>query len=158
VFDGNDLVVLGPGPGDPNAHTDPRITALRRTVRELLDGGPPFLAVCLSHQVLCRELGLPVRRRPTPNQGVRRAVDLFGRRVDVGFYNSFAAHSDSDVHSGGTDLVEVCRDATGEVHALRGPRFWSVQFHAESVISRDGLDVLRGIVVDLLVRRSAVVG
>ncbi|TQM85197.1 phenazine biosynthesis protein phzE [Saccharothrix saharensis] len=153
-----DLVVLGPGPGDPNADDDPRVAALRRLVRRLLDEGRPLLAVCLSHQVLSRELGLAVRRRATPNQGVRRTVDLFGERVDVGFYNSFAAHSPHDVHEApGGVRVEVSRDAGGEVHALRGPGFRSVQFHAESVISRDGLDVLRGLVRDLLARRSVVV-
>ncbi|MCE7000785.1 chorismate-binding protein [Saccharothrix sp. S26] len=155
--DDHDLVVLGPGPGDPRADHDPRVAALRRLVRGLLDGGRPLLAVCLSHQVLARELGLVVRRRPTPNQGVRRTIDLFGRVVDVGFYNSFAAYSPHDVHEGGGVRVEVCRDVTGEVHALRGPGFRSVQFHAESVISRDGLDVLRGLVLDLLARDSVVV-
>ena len=153
-----DLVVLGPGPGDPNADDDPRVAALRRLVRRLLDEERPLLAVCLSHQVLSRELGLAVRRRSTPNQGVRRTVDLFGEPVDVGFYNSFAAHSPHDVHEApGGVRVEVSRDAGGEVHALRGPGFRSVQFHAESVISRDGLDVLRGLVRDLLARRSVVV-
>lgn len=34
--------------------------------------------------------------------------------------------------------VEVSRDAAGEVHALRGPGFASVQFHPESVLSLRG--------------------
>lgn len=48
--------------------------------------------------------------------------------------------------------VEVSRDAaTGEVHALRGPLFGSMQFHAESVLTEDGLCVIR----DALVRLTA---
>jgi phenazine biosynthesis protein phzE len=35
--------------------------------------------------------------------------------------------------------MEICRDPrTGEVHALRGPCFGSMQFHAESVLTVDG--------------------
>ena len=44
----------------------------------------PFLAVCLSHQVLSLRLGLELVRRRVPNQGVQKEVDLFGspQRVD----------------------------------------------------------------------------
>lgn len=139
-FGGYDLVVIGPGPGDPSADDDPKIAHLRRAVDDLLADGHPFLAVCLSHQVLSLRLGLDVVRRAVPNQGVQREIDLFGRRRRVGFYNSFSAHSTEDkIEVPGVGLVEVSRDQeTGEVHALRGPFFTSMQFHAESVLTVDG--------------------
>ncbi|MHC0433536.1 anthranilate synthase family protein [Streptomyces sp. O3] len=139
TFDGYDLIVLGPGPGDPAA-PDRRMAALRDSVRTLLDARRPFVAVCLSHQVLSRQLGLPLIRRGTPNQGVQHEIDLFGERVRVGFYNTYAARSAADqVHADGVGAVTVSRNAaTGEVHALRGPHFASVQFHAESVLTQDG--------------------
>ncbi|GAA1855523.1 anthranilate synthase family protein [Myceligenerans crystallogenes] len=137
---GHDLVLLGPGPGDPNDPGSPKMRHLRGEVRRFLASGRPFLAVCLSHQVLSRELGLPVRRRERPNQGVQHTIDLFGSTERVGFYNSFAAVAPSDVLDvAGIGRVDVCRDtATGEVHALHGPGFASVQFHAESVLTIDG--------------------
>ncbi|MFI6942079.1 anthranilate synthase family protein [Streptomyces sp. NPDC050418] len=139
TFDGYDLVVLGPGPGDPAA-PGRRMTALRASVRTLLATRRPFVAVCLSHQVLCRQLGLRLVRKDTPNQGVQHEIDFFGERVRVGFYNTYAARSSTDrLHTGGAGAVAVCRDAaTGEVHALRGPHFASVQFHPESVLTEDG--------------------
>ncbi|MFC7614845.1 anthranilate synthase family protein [Actinokineospora soli] len=96
-WDAHDLVVLGPGPGDPTDRSDPRIAHLRTAAAGLLDRRRPFLAVCLSHQVLSAELGLPVRRCATAAQGTRREIDLFGARETVGFYNSFAARSGRDV-------------------------------------------------------------
>ena len=41
------------------------------------------------------------------------------------------------------DLAEVAADpATGDVYALRGPSFASVQGHLESILSRDGIHTL----------------
>ncbi|MCZ9343887.1 phenazine-specific anthranilate synthase component I, partial [Streptomyces sp. TRM76130] len=42
--------------------------------------------------------------------------------------------------------IEVSRSAAGEVHALRGAGFASVQFHPESVLSLDGAAVVRELV------------
>ncbi|GAA1389941.1 phenazine biosynthesis protein PhzE [Kitasatospora putterlickiae] len=152
TFDGQDLVVMGPGPGDPNDDRSAKIAHLRRTVRGLLDERRPFLAVCLSHQTLSRELGLQVERCAVVNQGLQREIDLFGERERVGFYNTFAAVSDSDkVDCPGVGTVEVSRDAaTGEVYALRGPYFASLQFHAESVLSPGGVRILGNAVRELL--------
>jgi phenazine biosynthesis protein phzE len=130
-----DCVVLGPGPGDPRDVTDPRIARLRDLVTHLLDRRVPFVAECLSHQVLCSVLGLDLYERDRPNQGTQQQIDLFGTPEPVGFYNSYAA--------GPAALagVEVCHDA-GEVHALRGHRFAGTQFHMESVLTRRGPEIL----------------
>lgn len=153
-FDGYDCVVLGPGPGDPRRHDDPKIARLRAGARRLLDDGRPLLAICLSHQVLSDLLGLALVRHATPQQGVQRDIGLFGRRVRVGFYNTYSAQAGGDVVRTPAGLVDVARDtATGEVYALRGPTFRSVQFHAESIFSRDGLTITRDLLVDLLSQR-----
>ena len=81
-----------------------------------------------------------------PNQGVQRVIDLFGRRTRVGFYNTFAARAEADEFepAGLAGPVAVSRDReTGEVHALRGPGFASMQFHPESVLTADGVGILR---------------
>jgi phenazine biosynthesis protein phzE len=47
--------------------------------------------------------------------------------------------------------VEIARDAAdGTVHALRGNGFAGVQFHPESVLSRDGMTVLGELLPRLL--------
>jgi phenazine biosynthesis protein phzE len=87
---GHDLLIAGPGPGDPRELAQPRMAALHELMRERLRQRRPLLAVCLSHQVLGGLLGFPLVRREEPAQGTQREVDLFGRRERAGFYNSFA--------------------------------------------------------------------
>ncbi|GAB3890562.1 phenazine biosynthesis protein PhzE [Microbispora bryophytorum subsp. camponoti] len=151
-LDGYDLVVLGPGPGDPGDGAHPKIAYLGAAADALLSARRPFLAVCLSHQILSARLGFPLQRRDVPNQGVQKEISLFGARERVGFYNTFAARAEADrAEIDGFGTVEVCRDpVTGEVHALRGPHFSSIQFHAESVLTENGPRILGSLMKGLL--------
>jgi phenazine biosynthesis protein phzE len=128
------------------------MAALRTLVGARLSAGRPLLAVCLSHQVLAGLLGLPVVALPSPHQGTQRRVDVFGTGVRVGFYNTFtASRADAVLPEG----VEAAADPhTGEVHALRGPAFASVQFHLESLLSPDGFDLLADLTGGLLTART----
>jgi phenazine biosynthesis protein phzE len=152
--EGFDLVVVGPGPGDPGDHTDPKMVALDRLVRSLLASRQPMLAICLGHQVLSAALGLPIVRKDIPYQGLQREIDFFGRPERVGFYSTYTAVCPSPAFGGVFGEAEVSRDpATGEVHALRGTSFASVQFHPESVLSEHGIDVLRALVEPVVASR-----
>ncbi|GIJ11632.1 anthranilate synthase family protein [Micromonospora andamanensis] len=145
-----DLVVVGPGPGDPTGDTE-KMTRLRALLTELLDAGHPTLTVCLGHQLLAGLLGLPVHRRDAPYQGLQRTVTLFGTPRRVGFYATFTARAATNHHDGPYGPVELARDeADGAVHALRGRGFAGVQFHPESVLSPDGVAVLAELLPDLL--------
>jgi phenazine biosynthesis protein phzE len=96
--------------------------------------------------VLAGELGLPLRRLPRPHQGVQREIDLFGTRTRVGFYNSYVALDLGDV----PDLEIAADPADGRVDALRGKGFTGLQFHAESVLTTDGVQILRREVARLM--------
>ena len=146
------LVVVGPGPGDPRSAQDPKMARLRGLLTGLLAAGHPTLAVCLGHQVLAGLLGLPLHRRDAPYQGVARDVPLFGATRRVGFYSTFTALSPGDVLDSPYGPVQVARDAAdGAVHALRGSGFAGLQFHPESVLSRDGMTILADELPRLLV-------
>jgi phenazine biosynthesis protein phzE len=106
--------------------------------------------------LLCGLLGLPLHRRDAPYQGLQRRIELFGRARRVGFYATFTALSDVDTLDTGYGRVELCRDAAdGAVHALRGPGFAGVQFHPESVLSEDGVEVLADLLTALLPEKVA---
>ncbi|NES14635.1 MULTISPECIES: chorismate-binding protein [Micromonospora] len=151
--DGYDLVVVGPGPGDPNDLAEPKMAALRALLARLLAAGRPTLAVCLGHQLLAGLLGLPLHRRDAPYQGVPRDIRLFGETRRVGFYSSFTARAAADRMATPYGPVQLSRDpADGAVHALRGAGFAGVQFHPESVLSRDGMVVLADLLGHLLDR------
>ncbi|MEU6073601.1 chorismate-binding protein [Micromonospora sp. NPDC047074] len=147
----HDVVVVGPGPGDPGRTAEPKMRTMRGLLAGLLAEGRPTLAVCLGHQLLAGLLGLALHRRDAPYQGLQREVELFGAPRRVGFYSSFTALADADRLATGYGPVEVARDAAdGAVHALRGRGFAGVQFHPESVLSPDGLAVLADLLTGLL--------
>jgi phenazine biosynthesis protein phzE len=124
---------------------------MRAIVSELLASGRPMLAICLSHQLTAGLLGLPLTRKASPYQGMQRDIDLFGRRSKVGFYSTFTATHDAAALDTAYGRVEVARDpANGDVHALRGRSFASLQFHPESVLSQDGIGLLRDLLTVLL--------
>lgn len=148
-----DLVIVGPGPGDPRDSADPRMNTLRALTRDLLAGTVPFLSICLGHQILATELGLEMVRRPVPNQGVQKLINLFGRSELVGFYNTYAARAGQDFIPGigQRKPVDISRNPrTGEVHALRGAGFRSVQFHLESILTQHGPQILSDLLTSLL--------
>jgi len=150
---GYDLVVMGPGPGDPRDVEHPKIATMRRLVRQSLDQRQPLLAICLGHQVLSTLLGFPLTRREVPNQGTQVIVDFFGRDEPCGFYNSFAAVSRQRrvALPSGLGTAEISHDlVTGEIHAMRGPAFSALQFHPESVLTQNGVEILRELVQSLL--------
>lgn len=135
-----DVIVLGPGPGNPNDEHDPRVAALRDVMRALLAQRKAFLAICLSHQILCRQLGLQIRQKQRPNQGTQKQIDLFAEQVSVGFYNAWSATCPASTVDDGHGLrALLSRDPlTHEVHAVHGAHFKSFQFHPESILTAQG--------------------
>lgn len=147
--DAADIVVAGPGPGDPRDATNPRITRMREVVRRRRANGTPLLAVCLSHQILADGLGIALVPLDAPHQGLQKPVPVFGEQASIGFYNTFTARVEPGVTTVGP--AEVSADpATGDVYALRGPAFASVQGHLESILSRDGIRTLERLVTHAL--------
>jgi len=146
-LEGYDLVVLGPGPGDPRDLTLPKVRVNRVLAQRLFAREQPVLGVCLGHQYLCAAMGFELIRRSEPNQGTQVEVDLYGRPELVGFYNSFSALVPEYPPPG---LEFATLPDSREIVALRGPGYAGVQFHAESIFSRDGLGILRREVTRLL--------
>ena len=145
-FEGHDLVLIGPGPGDPNDLTHPKMARSHAIIADLLARQAPFVAVCLGHQILSRTLGMTVVPVDPPLQGVQEVVDLFGRREPVGFYNTFFALTPSQPPTG----VEIASTPQGRVIALRGPHYASFQFHVESVLTTNCVPILRDTLTRLL--------
>lgn len=146
--DAADLTIAGPGPGDPRSPTDPKMRRMAEIIARLRAAGRPLFCECLSHQILCHSLGLPVVAKAIPYQGTQETLELFGRVERVGFYNSFVALADRPLPG-----FEVVADpVTREVHALRAPGLYSAQFHAESILTPRGYEIVRDALVWLLAR------
>ncbi len=147
VLDAADLVIVGPGPGDPRDDADPKMQVMRAVVDRLLAREQPFLAVCLGHQALCQRLGLELGFKDIVFQGTQSPVEIDGRTERVGFYNTFVGRATGALPPG----VEIAADPeTGDIHLLKGPHYRGIQFHAESILTQHGYDLVHDLVRDLV--------
>ena len=120
---------------------------LRAAVASLLAAERPFLAVCLGHQALCHELGIGLHYKDIVFQGTQSPVPFLARTERVGFYNTFVGRVSGELPGG----VTVDSDpVSGDVHAIHGPHFEGIQFHAESILTERGYDLLHELAARLL--------
>jgi anthranilate synthase/aminodeoxychorismate synthase-like glutamine amidotransferase len=135
-------LVIGPGPGRPEAATL-SLAALRALTPET-----PTLGVCLGFQALGLACGARVARSRQPTHGRTVRVRHDGAGVFAGLPSplAFTRYNSLAVLERGLpeDLVVSARAENGEVMGLRH-RTWpaeGVQFHPESVLSERGLELL----------------
>jgi phenazine biosynthesis protein phzE len=140
-----DLLVAGPGHGDPSDLGDPRIARMHEVIRQRRASGAGLLAVCLSHQILSAQLGLHLERLDSPRQGLVLTANVLGTQCRLGHYNSFTAVMDTGGGLSG-DVAVYTEPDSRAVSSLSGPGFASIQGHAESVLSTDGLLALEVLV------------
>ncbi len=137
--DNADLVIVGPGPGNPNDLDHPKMKMNLELTQKLLASNRKFLSICLGHEILCKVLGIEVIKKEYPFQGVQEKVDLFGQSQRVGFYNAFAGKFAQSLPG-----IEISfHSESNEIHALKSKRFVGFQFHAESILTQNGYDLLK---------------
>jgi anthranilate synthase/aminodeoxychorismate synthase-like glutamine amidotransferase len=134
-------LVISPGPGRPeNAGETPAI--LRRLAERV-----PTLGVCLGHQAIVQLFGGEVGRARELVHGKATAVSHDGRGIFAGLPEGFqAGRYHSLAATSVPDVFEISATAAdGEVMAVRHRqlRLDGVQFHPESVLTPNGLDLIR---------------
>lgn len=136
-------IILSPGPCTP-ADCPVALEVVRR-----LGATTPILGVCLGHQVIGEALGARVARAAHPLHGMSTHIHHDGLGVFRGLPSPIEAtryHSLAVV--GATvpaTLVVSARSDDGEVMGIRHVA-WpveGVQFHPESVLTPDGLAMIR---------------
>lgn len=142
-----DIVILGPGPGDPNDQAHPRMVRLKEIIAALSAAQQPMLGVCLGHQAIAATMGLPVERQSGATQGMQREVTLFGGPHRLAFYNSFAVTAE-DGHTHSPDITYEA-DEAGRMTTFRQGHVLGIQFHPESIMSETGPQVLQQLLESL---------
>jgi anthranilate synthase/aminodeoxychorismate synthase-like glutamine amidotransferase len=138
-----DRLVISPGPGRPEAAG--RSPSL---VRAAPERGIATLGVCLGLQCAAIAFGARVVRAPEPRHGKTSLVRHDGRGIFTGVPDPTEAtryHSLMvDESSLPSDLAVTARSDDGVVMALRHARLplEAVQFHPESVLTKDGMRML----------------
>jgi len=137
-----DRVLLSPGPCTPS---DAGVTL---EIIGAFAGRKPILGVCLGHQAIGQHFGGKVVRAGRLMHGktspiLHRNTDLF-RGLPQGFsgtrYHSLLVERSSFPR----ELEITAETAEGEVMGLRHRTLpiWGVQFHPESIATRDGMRIL----------------
>jgi anthranilate synthase/aminodeoxychorismate synthase-like glutamine amidotransferase len=135
-------VVISPGPGRPEEAgiTIPAIRAL--------SGRTPLLGVCLGHQAIAAAFGGRVVRAGRLMHGKASPVLHQGDALFAGLPSPFMAgryHSLLVAEPLPEPLMVTARTPEGEIMALRHrhhPTF-GIQFHPESVLTPEGVRLLR---------------
>jgi anthranilate synthase/phosphoribosyltransferase len=137
-------IVISPGPGTP-----PQAGISKDVVRAAADAGIPLLGVCLGHQCIAEVYGGTVGRAPVPVHGKTAEVHHDGTGLLAGMSDPFTAtryHSltvEEDTLP--AELEVTAHTGDGLVMALhhRELPLYGVQFHPESVLTPEGVVVLR---------------
>ena len=137
-------IVISPGPGVP-ADAGVTIPALRRWGPEI-----PTLGVCLGHQAIGEAFGGEVVRARAVMHGKTSRIshtgaDLFENLpnpMEVMRYHSLVVEPGSLPDE--LEVLATALDNPSEIHAIRHRQFpiWGVQFHPESIMTRDGKALL----------------
>ncbi|NBR71798.1 MAG: aminodeoxychorismate/anthranilate synthase component II [Verrucomicrobia bacterium] len=135
-------IVISPGPGTP-AHAGISMEVIRQM-------GPriPILGVCLGHQSIGEVYGGKVVRAERLMHGKTSPIRHDGNGVFAGLPNPFEAtryHSLIVERGSVPDCLEVSAEtAEGEIMGLRHRKHpvHGVQFHPESILTKEGKDLL----------------
>lgn len=137
-------IILSPGPGFPK-DAGICIEAAKELGKDI-----PLLGVCLGHQSICEAFGATVSYAKRLMHGKQSDVEIdtecpifSGMKpvINAARYHSLAAIEDTM-----PDCLKItARTDDGEIMAVMHRQYpiYGVQFHPESILTPDGIDILR---------------
>ncbi|MFP5225703.1 MAG: anthranilate synthase component II [Actinomycetota bacterium] len=144
-----DGIVISPGPGSPMV---PRDVGVSLQVIEELGATTPILGVCLGHQCIGQVFGGKIVRAPELVHGKTSQIHHEGVGVLEGLSQPFEAtryHSlIVEESSLPAELEITARTSDGLIMGLRHTELpiEGVQFHPESILTREGMSLLANFV------------
>ena len=139
-------IVISPGPGEPKS-AGVSLAAIRQLGARL-----PILGVCLGHQAIGEAFGGRIVRAPRPIHGKASRVQHDGRGIFAGVPNDIQVaryHSlIIERESCPAELEVTATTSDGIIMGVRHRAFpiEGVQFHPESVLTSNGMQILSNFV------------
>jgi len=139
-------IVISPGPGEPKG------AGVSLAVICQLGARLPILGVCLGHQAIGEAFGGRIVRAPRPIHGKASSVQHDGRGIFAGVPNDLQVaryHSlIIERESCPAELEVTATTADGIIMGVRHRTFpiEGVQFHPESVLTSNGMQILSNFV------------
>lgn len=140
-------IVVSPGPGGP---ADAGISC---DVIRKFSGKVPLLGVCLGHQCIGAVFGGKIIRAKRLMHGKTSPVYHDGKSIFKGVPNPFLAtrYHSLIVENGSLPLCleVIARTKENEIMAVKHRTLpvWGVQFHPESIMTKEGMQILRNFVL-----------
>lgn len=145
-----DKIIISPGPGRPE-DAGVIIDVIKSVGKDI-----PILGVCLGHQAICAAFGAAVTYAKELMHGKQSVVKfdltcpLFKNCPDsapVARYHSLAADADTVPD----ELKVTALTDSGEIMAVRHRDFpiFGVQFHPESIMTPDGIKMLKNFITEI---------
>ena len=138
-----DHILISPGPCTPNE------AGISLSLIDRFKGQIPILGVCLGHQSIGQAFGGDVVRADKLMHGKTSAIKHDGRTIFAGVPSPFTAtryHSLIVKRETLPDVLEISAETEdGEIMGLRHREYVveGVQFHPESIMTEDGMRLLR---------------
>ncbi len=139
-----DIIILSPGPGLPEE------AGIMPALLQRYASAKKILGVCLGHQAIGEAFGASLKNLDHVYHGVETPMQVIGTDTvlfsgvpaifPAGRYHSWVVEPDSLPG----ELIVTARDSAGEIMAMRHREHdvFGVQFHPESVMTPDGMQML----------------
>jgi anthranilate synthase/aminodeoxychorismate synthase-like glutamine amidotransferase len=149
-----DLLVISPGPGNPDT------AGVSLEAVDTFKDRLPIFGVCLGHQVIVQYFGGVISHAPEPMHGKPSRITHNGKGLFQGIENPLQA---GRYHSLAASRLPDCLEVTGSFEGIvmgvqhRELPIFGVQFHPESILTPAGGKIIQN-VLHIAANRKQTVG
>ena len=141
-----EIIIISPGPGKP------KNAGICIDVVKYFKGKIPIFGVCLGHQAICEAYGATITYAKNLMHGKTSIVNVNNdsklfrgliEKIKVGRYHSLAV----DKNTLPLELSVIAMTDDNEVMAVEDKKnkVYGVQFHPESILTKDGLKIINNL-------------
>ena len=128
-----DLTLIWPWPWNPTENTEKNKINLE-IIKYLQENNKKYFWICLWHQLICRSEDIRLQKKSIPTQWEQIEIEFNWKKEKVAFYNTFSWFDENNK----------------EINALKWENYFSFQFHPESILTQNWLEILRGSLEELI--------